>query len=122
MGINIIFGLSPAKQTEHYFSTDPFLGNEGVRSVFTLRRYKKINQYIHVSERSAEPARGSAEFDVLYKILPIYRAMQKSFPAHHHCSENLSLDEALVKTKGKISIRQFMPNKVIYETANSGVF
>ena len=85
IGINIIFGLNPPKQTANCWSSNPFLENPGqhilpnniiafvncnvnsiqyemsmftgVKRVFPLRRYKKINQFLHISQRNTEPGK-----------------------------------------------------------------
>ena len=37
----------------------------------TCRRYQKLTQYLHVSDRFNEPTQNSADYDKLYKIHPV---------------------------------------------------
>ena len=53
--ILLILGINPVKQYQMAFSTDPFLGNEGIRKTMTLKRFEKIAQYFHVSDHTKEP-------------------------------------------------------------------
>ena len=47
----------------------------------TCRRYQKLTQYLHVSDRANEPAQNSADYDKLYKIHPVLNIVQDSFTA-----------------------------------------
>ena len=44
LGACIILSVNPARQLRHVFSSEPFLNNTGLRSVFTLCRFSKISQ------------------------------------------------------------------------------
>ena len=55
LGIIIILGINPVKQYQMAFSADPFLGNEGIQKTMTLKRFEKVSQYLHVSDRAKEP-------------------------------------------------------------------
>ena len=44
----------------------------------TCRRYQKLTQYLHVSERANEQAQNSADYDKLYKICPLLNMVQRS--------------------------------------------
>ena len=37
----------------------------------TCRRYLKVTQYLHVSDRDNEPAQNSVDYDKLYQICPV---------------------------------------------------
>lgn len=50
-------GINQLLSCRYYQPEDLFLGHEGTKSVMTLRRYKKITKYFHVSDRRAEHAR-----------------------------------------------------------------
>ena len=54
----------------------------------TCRRYQKLTQYLHVSDRANEPAQNSADYDKLYKIHPVLNMVQDSF-AESYKSERI---------------------------------
>ena len=58
IGLSIMFGVLKQARYRTYWSTDEFLGNSAVKSVFTLRRYQKISEYLHISDRSNEIPQG----------------------------------------------------------------
>jgi hypothetical protein len=113
IGLNVFFGLNPLPNYKQYWSTDPFLGNEGIRSVMPVKRYEKLAQYFHVSDRSQEPPRGAPNYDRLYKVRPVLDAMQASFKNANKPSKCQSLDEGMIKFQGRITYLQYMPAKPI---------
>ena len=63
------------------FSSDSFLGNEGVRRTMTLKRFEKIGQYFHISDHANELRRNDESYDQRYKVKPVLTAMNKQFMA-----------------------------------------
>ena len=51
LGLCIMFGILNQPRYRGYWSSDPFYGNEAVKTVMTLRRYQKLSEYFHVSDR-----------------------------------------------------------------------
>lgn len=112
-GLLVFFGLNHVPKYKHYWSSSPFLGSPGVKSVFPCKRFEKITQFIHVSDRTAECAKGTVGYDPLFKIRPVLEACAESFleysaPYHHQ-----TIDEAMVKFAGRCSYVQFLPAKPI---------
>ena len=71
LGVNIIMGINELPSYKDYWSRDKFIWNEGIKSTYTVRRYEKITEYFHVSDRENEPERGDQDYDKLYKVRPI---------------------------------------------------
>jgi hypothetical protein len=42
-GLLILFGINPCPEYKNYWSTNPFIGNHGVRKTMSLRRYEKVS-------------------------------------------------------------------------------
>ena len=64
-------GLNPLPQYKLYQHKIDFTGNSGVKKTMTCRRFQKLTQYLHVSDRANEPAPNSADYDQLYNIHPV---------------------------------------------------
>ena len=75
MGINIIMGISRLPHLALYWSSDDYFGNQGVKKVMTRNRFQEISCYLHFSDSSVEPARGTPGFDRLYKIRPVFNSV-----------------------------------------------
>lgn len=54
--ILIMMGLNPLPNMEYYWSTDPFYNNSEISKVFTLKRFKKITENLHLNDNSLEPS------------------------------------------------------------------
>lgn len=59
LGINILMGINQLPEVDMYWSSDPYIGNQGLQQAMTCNRFQKISQYFHASDRAAEPRRGS---------------------------------------------------------------
>ena len=111
IALNIIFGVSPSRRIRHYWSKNKFLHNAGVARVMTSQRFFKLSEYFHVSDRSKEPPRGSADYDCWYKVNPILRRLQVLFPMTSSPTKNQSIDEGLQPFKGRDRKVQYCPDK-----------
>ncbi|XP_068671890.1 piggyBac transposable element-derived protein 4-like [Montipora foliosa] len=110
-GICIIMGINNLPRIAMYWSTDPFIGNSGIQSVMTKNRFEEVSQYLHFVDSSKEPARGDANYDKLFKIRPILSIVLDNIQNAYEPSKNLSVDEAMIAFKGRLSFRQYMPAK-----------
>ena len=57
------------------------------------------------------PKRNDPQFDKLYKVRPLINKLSETFETYFHPSECQSIDECMVKFKGRSSIKQYMPMK-----------
>ena len=67
-GLAVLFGIHNQPRYRNYWSSNPLLGNAAVQKVMTLRRYQKISEYLHVSDREKEHPRGHVMYSKLAKI------------------------------------------------------
>ena len=108
-GLTILFGLSPSSRTRDYWSSDAFLGNTFVKNIMPEKRFEKITQYLHCSDRRSEPPKGTPNFDRLYKIREFITSLSKTFQQYQSPSKYCAIDEAMVKVNVKcIKKRMFM--------------
>ena len=112
-GILIILGINPVKQYQMAFSSDPFLGNEGIQRTMTLKRFEKIAQYFHISDRANEPGRNGESYDPLYKVKPLLTAMNKQFLALCGSGSNCAIDESMIKCKSRLPYIIYQPQKPV---------
>ena len=75
----------------------------------TCRRYQKLTQYLHVSDRDNEPAQNSADYDKLYKIHPVLNSFAESYKP----GQNQTIDEGMIAFKGRLNYVQYLPAKLI---------
>lgn len=113
LGIIIMMGLHPLSDVELYWSSDPFYHNPVISAVMTCQRFKKITENIHLSNRATELKHTEAGYDRLCKIRQIMDILNNSFRDNCIESQTQSIDESMVKFKGRCRMKQYMPKKTI---------
>ncbi|XP_054723265.1 piggyBac transposable element-derived protein 4-like, partial [Uloborus diversus] len=111
--ISCIFamGMTKAPSLKHYWSEDPVLGNNFVKSTMSRDRFLQILRCFHLSNREEEKASNHPEYYMMQKLDPFMTEVRSNFCRFFTPNKNLSVDEALLKYKGRCGIIQYMPNK-----------
>ena len=94
-------GVNKLPTIHHYWESDDYVGNKGIRNVMTREGFKEILQNIHFADNS----KSNKESDKGCKIRPLIDHFNKVFPE--------ALDEHMVKFKGRSSMKQYLKKKLI---------
>lgn len=113
LGLDVLFGVCPRPQYKDYWSSDIYVGNPGVKAVMNLKRYEKITQYFHVSERKDEPPVGSPDYDKLYKVRHVMNVVGSNCKDRYKPREHQAIDEGMVAYKGREKHVMYMPAKPV---------
>ncbi|GFO04588.1 PiggyBac transposable element-derived protein 4-like [Plakobranchus ocellatus] len=111
LAIQIFFGIPPRPRLWMYWSEDPRFHDSYISSIMTIARFKNLSQYFHCRDTSNAPRRDQPAFDPLFKVRNIVSKTQETFRAHFQAQRELSVDEAMVGFKGRLSFKQYMPKK-----------
>ena len=111
-GMNVIMGINNLPGYKLYWHKDSFLGNAGIKQIMPVKRYEKLCQYLHVSDRTNEPNH-QGNNDKLYKIWPVLTMTQNSFKECYKPGKHQAIDEAMIAFKGRLSYIQYLPAKPI---------
>ena len=74
-------------------------------------RYQEILRYLHFVDNNTLTPRDQDGYNKLGKIQPLLNLILPKFQETYCPSRNLSVDETLVKFKGKLSWKQFIKDK-----------
>lgn len=107
----LIMSINYVPRLSDYWSDNLSLGNEQIKRLMTRDRFVKIKHYFHVSDRDAEKNKENEDFSYTQKLEPFMSDIKTKFLNHFEPFQNLSIDEAIVKFKGRLGIVQYMPLK-----------
>ena len=113
IGLLIGMGLHQLPRIELYWSSDPVFRVQPFADVMPVKRFKKIRQALHANDNSKTPKKGEPMYDKLYKVRPLLDMINMAFRNNAVPSSSQSVDEAMIKFKGRSSLKQYMPLKPI---------
>ena len=108
LGMNSIMSINKLPTIEHYWSTDRFIGNQALRDVMTKSRFKQILQNIHFSNNDT-----ADKVDKGNKVRPLINHFNEAFQSAMSNSSIQSIDEHMIKFKGRSSMKQYIKSKPI---------
>ena len=85
----------------------------GFAKKMSINTFQEILRYLHVNNNENMPAKGDANYDKLYKIRPIIDSLKVNFQLQYNPNCEQSIDEAMVKYKGRTTLKQYMSLKPI---------
>jgi hypothetical protein len=112
-GLCIAMSMNPVHSICDYWSQDWILGVPSLARIMTVARFETITRYLHVNNNSQMPARGTPGFDKLFKVRPFLESICANFLTQYVPHKEVAIDEAMIKFKGRSSLKQYMPMKPI---------
>ena len=109
IGILIYMGLVALPEIEDYFQGD-FCVCPIVRQAMTLKRFKKLGQYLHLNDEEERPDQQSADFDILYKARAALDLMDK-FTQTYMPGCELAVDEVMIGFKRRFFQKKYLSGK-----------
>ena len=100
VSLSLNMGLVTKPNLSSYWSTDPALNSPFFPSIMPRDRFLQILRYLHFADNTQAPRADSADYNKLYKFQQVYKP-----------DRQLAIDETLIKFKGKVHFRQFIPIK-----------
>lgn len=80
--------------------------------VMSRDRFEMISSFIHFANNEEErPARGQDGYDPLWKMRPLMDICEPLLLSNYGPRCELAIDESIIKFKGRLSFKQFLPSK-----------
>ena len=109
LGLVIMMGLIHLPKIRDYWSIRPlFHGNWARKFIPSRRRFQRLLTFFKVVDPFAEQ-----QNDRLKKVRFLYEYMQERFKTHYSPGQCVSVDERIVRSKGRFIFRQYMPKKPV---------
>ena len=94
-----------------YWSTSHPLLTPELRKVMPLRRFQQIWRFLHLNDSSKQVPHGQPGYDPLYKVRPLLDLVSPRLESEYNPHEQVSIDEAMIRFKGKLGFKQYMKAK-----------
>ena len=111
VSLYLTMGLVNKPNLSSYWRTDVVLSTPFFPSIMARDRFLQILRYLHFADSTLAPRVDSADYNKLYKIQPFLDLIIPSFQQVYKPTRQLAIDEALIKFKGKVHFREFLPIK-----------
>lgn len=111
LGLTIAMGLVKKPNLKSYWCNKSVIKTPLFPNTMSRDRYLHILRFMHFVDNNNAPDPADPNRDKLWKIRPFFNALLPRFTTVYSPSQNLSVDETLIKFKGRVQFRQFLPLK-----------
>lgn len=113
LGINFLMGYHVLPSLDDYWSNEADICVPFVLECMPRDRFREIRKNLHFADNSTELPRDNPDRDRAFKIRPLISHFNESFAKSMENTECQSVDEHMVKFKGRNAMKQYMKNKPI---------
>ena len=104
LGINIIMGIKQLPSYRDYWSSNPQLRDSYISPLMTVNRFGWLLSNFHTNDNTLALKAGDPGYDKLHKLRPVLDTLGKNFKESYHPGEHQSVDESMIKFKGRSKI------------------
>ncbi|CAH2101112.1 unnamed protein product [Euphydryas editha] len=105
--------LHPLHEETQYWSSNPLYHVQQIADIVPLKKYKKLMECLHLNDNSKSPKQNEPGYDKLFKLRLLIKLLNHRFIKECSVSKSQSVDESMVKFKGRSSLKQYMPMKPV---------
>ena len=108
-----MMGIKRLPSYRDYWSKNIQLNDPYISSVMSVKRFSFLLSHLHLNDTTKEPKRDDPEYDKLYKVALYLKTLSETYKIFYDPTRNQSIDESMIKFKGRCSIKQYLPMKPI---------
>lgn len=108
-----MMGIKKQPSYRDYWSSNPQLNDPYISSFMPINRFFFILSHFHLNDNAKEPGRDAQNYDKLYKVRPFIDKLSENYKKFYSPTRKQSIDESMIKFKGRSSLKQYMPQKAI---------
>ena len=112
-GFMILIGLVKMPSIRDYWRRDEEFHYNPLASRISRSRFLELNRFLHFVNNDSLPEYGEPTYSKIQKVKPILTYMSTRSETRFVLGRDIAIDEAMVKYKGRSSIKQYMPKKPI---------
>ncbi|GBN13439.1 PiggyBac transposable element-derived protein 4 [Araneus ventricosus] len=111
LSVMLIMSIARLPKMSDYWASNRMLGNDMIKRTMTRDRFMEILRYFHLSNSEEEKNPQDEGYNIMQELDPFMKDLKLNFLKHFSPYRELSIDEALIKYKGRLGIVQYMPMK-----------
>ena len=112
-GLHVLFGIKQLPATRLYWSKDPLIGVPAVQKVMSRNRFDQLSKYLHLNNNVNQVPQEDPAHDKLFKVRPVLDRVVECCKMELRPEKDLSVNEAIIKFKGRLGMKQYMPMKPV---------
>ena len=114
IGILIYLGILKLPRLELYWSNiDMHIATPGISQIMPLVRFQQIFRFFHLTNSENAVLHGQPGHDRLFKVRSLLDLVVPKFGEEYTLHQQVSVDEAMIKFKGRLGFKQYMKDKPI---------
>ena len=113
LGLIILMGINNLPNMKLYWSKNIVFHNTFISSIMSRDRFLQIFYNLHLADNSLEPKRESKDYSKIYKVKNFTEILRRNFQRNYNFGRYGTIDESMVKFKGRSSLKQYLPKKPI---------
>lgn len=110
LAMQISMGIC-AKPTIAEYWNGFWLTKTDMSSIMTRNRYQLLQTFLHMCNNTERIERGAVGHNPLFKIQALLDLTEPLYQRYFQPARDISIDESMIKFKGRISFKQYMPAK-----------
>ena len=107
----ITMGIVDLPAVKDYWSTSWPFNTPHFSKLLSRDRFLLLLKFLHLADNTKQVARGQPGYDKLFKLRPFMDPVIRSFKEMFIPQQQLSIDEAMISYKGRLSFLQYLPKK-----------
>ena len=111
LGILLIMGFHKLPRIRDYWSTDRNLFTPAVANAMTRNEFQRIFSNIHLADNTKMSSKNLSNRNKLYKLHDFLALLKRNFQKNYSLGSCASIDEAMIKFKGRSTLKQYQPLK-----------
>jgi len=110
VALQIAMGICSKPELGDYWGTF-WLTHVPFEKVMSRNRYEILSSFLNFNDNEHYVERGLPGYDPLLKVRPLLDITDPTYLASYQPGRELSIDESMIKFKGRIFFRQYLPAK-----------
>ncbi|XP_065568873.1 piggyBac transposable element-derived protein 4-like [Artemia franciscana] len=113
-------GVKTEPSYRYFWSSHEELRDNYISRLMNISRFSWLLAHVHLNDNLILPRKGCDNYDKPHKIRPLIDKLRSSFRRTCKATKEQAVDESVVKFKGRIAFKQYMPTKPINEATRLG--